>query len=332
MFSNEQRLGFVQHEGELHAVWKSSAGNKYYSPSLAGVSYAANVGSLEELCNSQFPNNPKSGKRADSRIDFKQLHEVGFHRVVGMSADLDRVELEHWDARQRRFVMRIGSKIELDWSPIPPPSLESGLLQAWQQCIQQVDLLQEFWNEMDEVDNKCRVLDPALPVARSVTRRRLSLFDQQQTPLRALFVELIVSPLVAKSPMCQVVGVPESEKQRWNLVLDEYAWDKHLSICDNLTKAFAELGGVCANPVTNQDMNIASQEAEECGICYVYRLEEGEEGEEQLPDAGCGKCLRPFHHTCVLAYLRSLPTARRSFKLLLGECPYCNETMTVREK
>lgn len=324
-------LGFVQHEGGLHAVWRSAAGNKYYSPSLVGASHAANAGSLEELCDSRFPN-PKGGKRAEGRIDFKQLREVGFHRVVGVSAELDRVELEYWDARRRRFVMRIGSKVELDWSPLPAPTLlDGGLLLAWQQCIQQVDSLQEFWNAMDEVDEQCRVLDPALPVARSITRRRLSLFDQQQVPLRALFVELTVSPLAAKSPMCQVVGVPESEKQRWNLALDEYAWDKHLGICGNLTRAFAGLGGVCASPVADQDVGAASQEGEECGICYVYRLEDEEE-DGQLPDAGCGKCLRPFHHTCVLAYLRSLPTARRSFKLLLGECPYCNETMTVREK
>jgi E3 ubiquitin-protein ligase FANCL len=78
----------------------------------------------------------------------------------------------------------------------------------------------------------------------------------------------------------------------------------------------------------------ASQKDEvvqECGICYVFRLVAPETKTAELPDELCANCARPFHRSCIIGWLRALPSTKRSFKLMVGECPYCGENITVRD-
>lgn len=85
----------------------------------------------------------------------------------------------------------------------------------------------------------------------------------------------------------------------------------------------------------------------ECGICYAYKILHPKHS-HQVPDAVCAnyQCNRGFHpyclyevwitiqqklvttrthHTALLQWLRSNPTTTRSFNVLFGNCPYCNE-------
>lgn len=100
----------------------------------------------------------------------------------------------------------------------------------------------------------------------------------------------------------------------------------------------------------------ARQDTQECGICYVYRLEAA------VPDRVCDnpKCCRPYHTACLVEWLRAIPApqggsgiletlwgwagvphrhyafryrpapTRQSFDTLFGECVYCQHSITVK--
>lgn len=71
----------------------------------------------------------------------------------------------------------------------------------------------------------------------------------------------------------------------------------------------------------------------ECGICYTYRLPvDGAATATRVePDESCAnaRCGRQFHRSCLLEWLRGLPTTRQSFVTLFGACPYCGEAIRV---
>jgi hypothetical protein len=50
------------------------------------------------------------------------------------------------------------------------------------------------------------------------------------------------------------------------------------------------------------------------------------------PDVNCnnGPCSRPFHRTCLLEWLQAVPTTRKSFNMLFGQCPFCDSSIAVR--
>ncbi len=52
---------------------------------------------------------------------------------------------------------------------------------------------------------------------------------------------------------------------------------------------------------------------------------------KELPDIVCEnvKCARSFHSSCLLEWLRSLPSTRQSFNTLFGSCPFCNEGISI---
>lgn len=64
----------------------------------------------------------------------------------------------------------------------------------------------------------------------------------------------------------------------------------------------------------------------ECGICYVYRLE------DKIPEACCenAKCGKPFHRTCLFEWLRAIPSSRQSFDTIFGQCPYCASPISTK--
>ena len=106
------------------------------------------------------------------------------------------------------------------------------------------------------------------------------------------------------------------------------------------------LGITLPSPKTSQRSDFAS----ECGICYSYRLhvakektlndeeEKNSEGSERqsclTPNIACEnkKCGRPFHSKCLVEWLQSIPTVRRSFGTLFGSCPYCSTAIAVSSK
>lgn len=71
----------------------------------------------------------------------------------------------------------------------------------------------------------------------------------------------------------------------------------------------------------------------ECGVCYTYKLPKGvgEPGEFLTPDFRCeaDACGRAFHTSCLVEWLTAIPTTRKSFGMLFGQCPYCQQTINI---
>ena len=64
-----------------------------------------------------------------------------------------------------------------------------------------------------------------------------------------------------------------------------------------------------------------------CGVCYGFDDETG-----KLPEKVCdnSNCKQSFHIDCLVEWLQALPTTKRRFNMLFGECPYCNCNMNVK--
>jgi len=90
--------------------------------------------------------------------------------------------------------------------------------------------------------------------------------------------------------------------------------DANASVLANLQAHLA-----LAPPAAPGQAESALMDSGECGICYAYRLPSAT-GDAELPDVACS-CRRPFHRSCLLGWLRALPSAKRSFRLVAGECP-----------
>lgn len=58
--------------------------------------------------------------------------------------------------------------------------------------------------------------------------------------------------------------------------------------------------------------------AHTCGMCFSYSLN------DCVPEVLCLNevCGRTFHTACALEWLQSLPTTRRTFDMIVGDCPY----------
>lgn len=132
-----------------------------------------------------------------------------------------------------------------------------------------------------------------------------------------------------------------------------------LSLRENIEKVL-EVDLACARAEwTRQDRHIRSGAVRpECAICYCAQLAGVEQAEEPSKRKREGddhqqgsllrtseksfssgvfmaclnqKCDKLFHHECVKRWLLSLSDVKKSFGVFYGVCPYCGDTLEVRE-
>ncbi len=218
---------------------------------------------------------------------------------------------------------------------------------------------QGVFEALDELDACAWVLDPPLPASRSVLWRRVAVGQH-------VSLQLSVSPLAPRALCeCHFLG-PEGECAglRERFLSRQREWSPLRTLRANLE---ALLGS--ALPAPPQRAGQLEPLERECGICYSYRLpsaaaeEEAEQVEEAyeadeavlvaggkrrrveyvaaqepevpqgvVPDCYCdnAKCARGFHGSCLVEWLRGLPTTRHTLDTMFGSCPYCAEPISVR--
>src|SRR4051794_32436529 len=116
---------------------------------------------------------------------------------------------------------------------------------------------QNFWDEFDEIDRECVVLDPSLPCARSVVHRRILLLHPITKEEAQL--QLQVNPRRPRQiPACDVLGATRSirflqasldysmmgdarrkdflEEVKETDLLSSHKWSESLSAFENLSK------------------------------------------------------------------------------------------------
>ena len=206
----------------------------------------------------------------------------------------------------------------------------SGLYNVFKEFCESIDFYQPLWDELDDLDEHCFVLEPSLPARRSIRERRIALhstsgglsvvlsLDSKRprgVPVSMRFVGSTKQTSTNRDKFNQyIVGELSLDNQNSRL-----RWTENLSIRKNLERFLGEL----PSPANSEK----SEFVLECGICYSNRLEEG----GALPNACCGNkcCARSYHESCLFEWLHSLPSARISFDRIFGTCPYCLEPISV---
>jgi len=279
-----------------------------------------------------------SGKGEECGNLVENLSLIGWDKVLEVDDDFEYATFQASDASRRVHQLRVNLKtLECmgDWSPISIP-ISSSLKQTIEVFENSIQKYSPVWDELDIIDKECMVLDPPLPAPRAIMRRRLAILDQFGTAVSSSFLEINFSLSFQKSRPCSVdvIGM-EAITQAWRSLVQSYQWSPNLGVLNNLTEMFKAVGTL--RPPTGHrttstaSMTMTEELARECGVCYSYRLHDPETQVSELPDVTCPICVRPYHRSCILGWLRALPSTRRSFNILVGECPYCSETMTVKD-
>ena len=185
----------------------------------------------------------------------------------------------------------------------------------------------DFWAEMEDFDANTWVLEPACP-SRSDMVRRIAL-------RKHCSVEITLKPHRPRDVCtCNFIG-PEniSGPLRHAFHAGQRTWDTSVPVRMNLER-------ILGQPFPSPSTSSKSDFSVECGVCYSYRIIPGAVGEDVgvdtqsvaaalLPDIPCESCGQQFHAQCIGEWLQALPSSRRSFNVIFGNCPYCTAPISV---
>ncbi|KAF0700142.1 Aste57867_9330 [Aphanomyces stellatus] len=260
------------------------------------------------------------------------VSKLGWDRVVEINTD----DKGHWnglhvrvsDSSGRAHVVSFLMDVNYPTSPPvcgvdapePLPPLQWGaphpsLQHAIDQIHVHLEKFQDFWAVMDDIDKKCCVLEPERPT-RGCKRRRLAI-----QPAISLQFE-VLDPLLPRA-IVDVVWFgrdaavhPLRETMYANLA----KWNATDKLRKNLERVLNVRFPSPKSAAAAADLAI------ECGICYAHRLD------GRIPDRVCdsANCARGFHDTCLLEWLQSIPTSRKSFGTIFGSCPYCRAPISSK--
>ncbi|CAK4134703.1 unnamed protein product [Aphanomyces euteiches] len=178
-----------------------------------------------------------------------------------------------------------------------------------------LEKFQDFWAVLDDIDKKCCVLEPERPT-RGCKRRRLAV----QPSISLQFQ--ILDPLLPRA-LVDVVWFGNDaavHPLRDRMYANLSKWKASDSIRKNLERVLQMRFPSAKTAVAAEAL------AQECGICYTHRLD------DRIPDRVCESvnCARPFHDSCLVEWLQSIPTSRKSFGTIFGSCPYCREPISTK--
>ncbi|XP_061481761.1 E3 ubiquitin-protein ligase FANCL [Rhineura floridana] len=254
----------------------------------------------------------------------RDIETLGWNKVEFVDPDFSTIRLKAEDScgRDHAITLKLNPKypteppdclvdlpvqFSISWTP------RSSLLSIHSQFLAALESLKEFWNALDEIDEKTWVLEPEKPT-RSATMRRIAVGNN-------VSVNIAVDPRhPTMFPECYFLGAdhvvnPLKHKLNSNIHL----WDPETSLLQNL-KEVLEIDFPSREALKKSDFSM------DCGICYAYRLD------GTIPDQVCDdpRCGQPFHQVCLYEWLRGLPSCRQSFNVMFGECPYCNKPITLK--
>ncbi|KAK3090809.1 hypothetical protein FSP39_014840, partial [Pinctada imbricata] len=192
----------------------------------------------------------------------------------------------------------------------------SCLKDVYSQFEQAIDLYQDFWDMMAEIDTKTWVLEPDNPMF-GATERRIAVNTTAS-------LQISVDPRrPTMLPECRFMGAdqvvqPLREAMNTNLNF----WNEQDSLLRNLERL---LGVSFPSPSNTKKEEFSV----ECGICYAYRLD------EEIPDNACNdtRCGQPFHQSCLYeltsTYFKSY-TNKTSMNGLNAESDPYNSHQVIR--
>eukprot|EP01124_Arcella_intermedia_P012083 TRINITY_DN18395_c0_g1_i1.p1 TRINITY_DN18395_c0_g1~~TRINITY_DN18395_c0_g1_i1.p1 ORF type:complete len:348 (-),score=93.36 TRINITY_DN18395_c0_g1_i1:36-1079(-) len=272
-------------------------------------------------------NLPKTPKFYSKLLE--ELTEIGWDNIVtdvNSTLDPENLQVSLRDSNKRGHVIEVHippsypdqpptcksmtpSPLEIQWNPTS--SRLSHIISQYTIFFEQ---FQDFWKNLEDIDQNTCILDPINPT-RADTKRRIAIKQHAS-------VLIVISPEYPFSiPECRFLGSPSLIGPiRENMTKNIHLWNPNELTRKNL-EVILQLQFPA--PIQKDTLEIDM----DCGICYSATSEE-----EQLPDMFCnGKnCNKPFHTSCLSKWLSSIRTNRKVYDTVYGECPYCCSEIVVK--
>jgi FANCL C-terminal domain/FANCL UBC-like domain 3 len=206
----------------------------------------------------------------------------------------------------------------------------------YDEFCRRIDQIQEFLNEMHDIDQNCHVLEPLTNLATATHRQlrinenvNLTVFLDVWNARKALDGYQFIN-------ITQIGGSDDAAGEllsRFESNLRRGSWDKKASIRDNLGCCL-ELSIPLVDGGAVDSVKVAHTQTEEhdfegkdaCQICYTKSLPAMHgTGMAEEPCITCENqpCGRIYHKSCLQDWLGSLSSARVTFDVIVGACPYC---------
>jgi len=258
-------------------------------------------------------------------VIIKELEMIGWDRLVNLDPSFSSLTLSARDSASREHLLHLKFNPEnsakrptiqtdLPATFKPKWSSQDGIFkQVYEQFIEELSTHQDFWEILDEFDEKCWVLEPETR-SRSCSHRRVAIGSRSS-------LLVILNPLQPRAlPECRFLGADEYVSpllEKWNHGL--FMWDKNKTVLTNLQEIL-DVDFPAPTTASLEDFSM------DCCICYAYKLN------DEVPEVTCSdtRCGQMFHSACLIEWIRSLPNFRQSFNVLFGECPYCSTPLTVK--
>lgn len=274
-----------------------------------------------------------AGTSSFYRLVCSEIEDIGWEHLVKLSDDLSSLSFRIIDKKERVHVF----EIHLDKSyPNSLPSIaadvpylfdlkwfaNSRLKDVLLQFREHLESLEEFWNTLESIDRNLSVMGPKQH-SNATCYRQINIGNDCSLMLH------IDARAPKAFPECRFIGPDpaiNSLRQKWHR--NEKKWSKDKPIAENLSSVLEiRLPSPLDTERTTQTLD--------CGICYAEFLLIDEEVVEQScskTDFRCdnANCGRAFHSICLVEWLQSITTTRRSYGVLFGNCPYCSVPVAVR--
>ncbi|XP_046818475.1 E3 ubiquitin-protein ligase FANCL isoform X1 [Vespa crabro] len=196
----------------------------------------------------------------------------------------------------------------------------SSLITVINKFKQQVEILDDLWEVLSDIDGSCCILDPIPPKPYHLYRRvYLS---------ESLSMLITINPLNPTSlPELKFLG-SDVDVQRQKDIISEnmHIWNSENGILENLLI----LLNISKFPQKQEQYDSINDKNcmfmdEECCICFSL-----ESDKEQFPNKICDniKCRRHFHTKCLLQWLQAVAGNQVAFGHIHGTCPHCEENIS----
>jgi E3 ubiquitin-protein ligase FANCL len=265
-----------------------------------------------------------------------EINQIGWDHVTALSHELNRISFRFFDSQKREHNLdlilsadypmsapscnhQLPAKFEPKWN-----GRNSCLADIFSQFQAQLEVYQEIWRVLDDIDQHTCVVEPAIPLRSDLVRRILI------SKLLSLRIEFsIQNPLGV--PVYSFIGAESAVAPlREKMSSRVHEWDYRKTVREN----FAFLTSIefpAPQPkdlgASHMDVSAGISESEHCAICYGYKLENA------IPDQICdnSSCNRAYHAKCLYEWFQSVnPSHRTASTLIWGSCPYCEKKISVR--
>ncbi|XP_072760855.1 E3 ubiquitin-protein ligase FANCL [Anoplolepis gracilipes] len=177
----------------------------------------------------------------------------------------------------------------------------------------QVEVLKKAWEQLEEIDENCWVIDPLKP-NKSHMYRRIHL---SQSLSVTVTIDDPLNPTAL--PVIKFSGSDnEVKRQKDDFSNNINKWDHDCSILENLKMLLNMYEFPEQQESVEETKTIISNR--ECSICFS----------DELPDKICNneKCIKHFHSACLARWLQTNTGNQVVFGHIYGTCPYCKEKIS----